>query len=377
MGSLRAYLAITSMCMASCWIDRSGLLPGEGGAGAPPGPPCTSVEDCPGDDDPICGQRACIHGFCGGNFSRSGTECAPGKRCDEVGRCVSCVSSQECAPGVCMEDTQVGGELCLDGECQPLPEPLPCEPYVCESSAHCYTSCTSDTQCSTSAYCDSGQCRPKKVVGNPCADSAECVSGYCTDDVCCDAECQGACETCSGLNGHCTPAPPLQDPFGQCDPPLECSGAGECGICGSTPVPPGGMCPKICDECVGKTCIVHCTSSTCVPNIACPPGWDCDIDCSASNSCKGATIACPEAYQCNVNCPSGSNCEDAVVQCSGAGMCKLTCNGGNTCKNLILNCGGNSCEVECLQSGGQPFTRTGCQNLCNNCSGPSLCPVTG
>ena len=61
-------------------------------------------------------------------------------------------------------------------------------------------------------------------LGEACNGNEDCELGQCAGGICCDAACDGACESCSA-QGLCGPTPAGQDPA--CTP--ECPGGGQCG----------------------------------------------------------------------------------------------------------------------------------------------------
>ncbi len=67
--------------------------------------------------------------------------------------------------------------------------------------------------------------------GTACTDGSACQSGVCADDVCCDAACEGTCESCnlSGTEGTCTPHADGEDPENECGV-ASCDGAGACQV---------------------------------------------------------------------------------------------------------------------------------------------------
>lgn len=67
--------------------------------------------------------------------------------------------------------------------------------------------------------------------GTACTDGGECQSGICADDVCCDAACDGTCESCdlAATEGTCTPHADGEDPENECGV-ANCDGAGACQV---------------------------------------------------------------------------------------------------------------------------------------------------
>src|SRR5690606_38663405 len=85
--------------------------------------------------------------------------------------------------------------------------------------------CADDDGCPTGTYCSVNAanvvCVPEKANGESCDLLGECASGNCVEGVCCDAECDGGCESCLDANtgqgdGTCSPASPGTDPKNFC-----------------------------------------------------------------------------------------------------------------------------------------------------------------
>ena len=66
-------------------------------------------------------------------------------------------------------------------------------------------------------------------LGTACAEPTECQSGQCVDGVCCDAACDGVCQSCkvAELEGVCTPYDGATDPETECGGGV-CDGASAC-----------------------------------------------------------------------------------------------------------------------------------------------------
>jgi len=78
-----------------------------------------------------------------------------------------------------------------------------CQPYTCGESG-CLTACTSDKDCSSTAWCNAGKCQTLKETGQTCPSADACKSGLCEQGVCCSTSCaapfscdSGTC-TCGG-----------------------------------------------------------------------------------------------------------------------------------------------------------------------------------
>jgi hypothetical protein len=245
-----------------------------------------------------------------------------------------------------------------------------CGNYVCGTNA-CLTTCTADTQCSsTSFYCTGstgapGSCVAKKANGATCTATKECASGNCVDGVCCSTSSCQACQSCN-LNGlgtcsnvglnladppNCAANPPCGN-TGFCDGNGACqqtASSVSCGLAqsctGTTYQPPS--------HCSGTgTCSQQSTSSC--GNYVCS-GTSCLTTCTADNQCSnttslyctgstGAPGTCASKKTNGTGCGAGKecmsgNCVDAVCcstsSCQACQSCNL--NGLGTCSNVGVN----------------------------------------
>jgi hypothetical protein len=100
-------------------------------------------------------------------------------------------------------------------------------------NAACVTEATeAGTECADDGGVEcngQGQC-VALANGRPCAEAGACASMLCVDGVCCDAVCDGACESCNSddTKGSCAPLPVGLDPAEECPEHQVC---GESGIC--------------------------------------------------------------------------------------------------------------------------------------------------
>jgi MYXO-CTERM domain-containing protein len=105
-----------------------------------------------------------------------------------------------------------------------------CTPYLCNgSSADCPTTCATNDDCAANHRCEGTTCVPDRANGEACTAATQCASGNCVDSVCCNAPCDGACESCDQASsvGACT-----TDPDG-----TTCDG----GVCDGGMCVPGGQ----------------------------------------------------------------------------------------------------------------------------------------
>jgi hypothetical protein len=116
----------------------------------------------------------------------------------------TCTMNQTCAqvaggtacgdPASCSGGTQTSGRTCDGaGTCQPATTAA-CGNFVC-GGATCKMTCAGDSDCITTAYCDTNHiCQTKKSPGDPCGSTNECATGVC----CTQSGSTGTCSTTSG-----------------------------------------------------------------------------------------------------------------------------------------------------------------------------------
>jgi hypothetical protein len=344
--------------------------------------------------------------------------------CSGDGGCALYPSGSVCNPQSCTGSTQTNAKTCDGlGTCTtPTPSSVDCSPYVCNSAVQsCFTTCANDNQCIANYGCRAdGKC--KKVNGQPCNPAGdECKSGYCVDGVCCESQCNGACEKCNyaGRLGFCDPVPAGQvDPDTAC--PMQnvstcgttglCSGSRSCSKYAAGTVCVGAFCsadlstsnrPDTCDglgTCVDngtQNCFPYKCSTT---NGLCKTSCSSTADCVANYSCK--TSAGPGQFQCLKNdgqsCSSNSECLNNAC-CSGicrntatdlnnCGQCGSICNLANasdTCFNgvctlLSCNSGWGNCDSNssngCETSLHTTSNCGSCGNVCNLPNASATCP---
>lgn len=150
-----------------------------------------------------------------------------------------------------------------------------------------------------------------RINGTVCDDNAQCASGHCVDRFCCDAACDGACESCAVASqlGRCSPVPAGQDPADDCpaDPMTSCMRDGTCD---------GNRGCRLAQD--GATCV----ASTCANGVQAPART-----CNGAGTCRaaGAQIVC-SPYLCDsVNVACRTSCTDNA-HCQGSRFCA-----GNAC----------------------------------------------
>ncbi len=347
------------------------------------GQPCVSGAEC---SSGFCIDGLCCDGACDGACeacdlagaegscsavpagSDPDAECASGERCDGAGACLlvdgaACRASAECLGGSCVDEV-----CCADAEC-----PGTCRscavPGVEGRCAFFTRGSDPEAECEGAAACDgSGGCAANE--GSTCAEGADCLSGACADGLCCDAACDGPCESCAvfGFEGSCKRYAAGTDPEGECGDAALCDGAGAClklvgepcsgpgdclsahcvdGFCCDTscsqpcaacdlwtsfgrcsPVPaaddPGGDCPRhqVCDGaggCVkleGEACGsgAECLRGRCVDGLCCDAA--CGDLCHACDVEGAEGVCAPVPYGQDVDGECGEG-----GACNGAGRC--------------------------------------------------------
>ncbi len=386
---------------------------------------------------------------CGAPGDCTSGVCADGVCCDTAcsGACQACTAAKkgsgadgacgnvkdasdpdlECAPQVCAAGTQTNAFVCNGAGACRANGTVTCSPYTCNTMGKaCLATCTGDSDCVSTHYCDGGSCVSKKANGVGCTGNRECSSAQCWDSVCCDKACGGVCEACSaalkgsGANGKCEPVLANTDPKDKCTKDTAyptsckadgmCDGAGACRVyaikgtaCGATKCETGKVSGYTCDD--GGNCKSG-TEADCTPYVcgatACKPSCAGDADCVSTAYCtpvftcnpKQANGAgCSSPKECSSNfCVDGVCCESACVeQCAACDVSgsvgKCVGNKGNpkgtrpACKGDVAVCGGTCDGVklgECLYA---PTTKE-CATKCESsievksiCDGAGACSV--
>jgi len=148
-----------------------------------------------------------------GRFCRAG-QCElkldPGAGCANNNQCKSnfCVDGV-CCDGACDGECNYCNVEGKEGSCSPLAQGTQagCGAYVCDGNGGtCPVTCGGDADCATSFFCVDGQCALGRGLGGACSKNDDCLSNFCADGVCCNARCDGSCETCTaeGRRGECT-----------------------------------------------------------------------------------------------------------------------------------------------------------------------------
>jgi MYXO-CTERM domain-containing protein len=218
--------------------------------------------------------------------------------------------------------------------------------------------------------------------GASCASDAECASTFCTDGVCCEARCDGACQTCrlaggSSGDGRCGVVPAGQPGAPACAPylcdgssatcPTTCANDGACvsaAFCNAT----GTCAPDLPN---GEACsaAARCESGFCVDGVCC------DTECT--RGCEACTTATKGQGQDGVCGPVADGldprdaCDVASALCGADG----NCDGNVACRQyapLATPCGATLCAVDRVS--GQLCDGAGaCKQLENLACAPYRC----
>jgi hypothetical protein len=144
-----------------------------------------------------------------GGINPDDTKCAG--KCNGKRACAYPDSTKTCGDTFCNTPSTQGRGAC-DGQGHCVLRVESCSAYSCPTgedggmpSTACRTSCTAESDCLPTHYCDNGTCKPKLANGTACQSVAQCQSGHCVSNVCCNDECNvtgGSC-TSTGNVGRC------------------------------------------------------------------------------------------------------------------------------------------------------------------------------
>ncbi len=283
---------------------------------------------------------ACVPKLANGVACSAGTECASGHCSDTV--CCSAACSGGC--DVCTAALGASG----DGTCTTVTGAgtPSCAPYVCSGSAgSCPVSCSSDTSCISTHFCQTSTCVVKRVIGTSCTTANQCQSGNCVDGYCCNDACAGACDRCnvSGSLGTCSIVAATSAGSPSCAPYV-CNGSSascppSCTFdtdCASTAMCSGGACISKLGTGVACSTGAQCLSGSCVDNVCCT------TTCAgACNACSIAAGATSNGTCVNIAGDGAPSC--APFRCSGSSSaCPISCTSDTSCATGKF-CSGNTC----------------------------------
>jgi hypothetical protein len=198
----------------------------------------------------------------------------------------------------------------------------------------------------------------QSVLGDECATHGDCSVGACADGVCCNASCDGPCESCLasekgfGLDGQCEPlVAGAVDPLCTDEGPESCGMTGLCaadGVCAL--YPDGTSCgPESCSKgarsgasCDGNGGCVQ-RSTSCEPYV-CASATSCAESCAAHEDCAPDWY-CAEAV-CELKLPNESACTEDV-ECQSGICSQMVCASAAGCvgDTLLEVTGGE--QIDC------------------------------
>ncbi|MHB8873286.1 MAG: hypothetical protein ACYC8T_06335, partial [Myxococcaceae bacterium] len=340
----------------------------------PPGSPCGAGSACASN---LCADNVCCDRPCGGTCE----SCAltdtkgictaipagqdPNNECPKAGLCgATCSGQRACAYAAAgtscgtvscsLPDSPLLSKVCNGaGAC--LDTQLSCGAFACLSGA-CATSCTTDAQCRTNAFCSGAVCVARKPLGEGCARAEECDSRLCIEGVCCSSACGGACDTCAGASvGLCAPIGPGGTPSTACAAGQGCGPGASCPVSCSAQAPclAGYYCDTgVCRQ--KKTTTSACLADAECSSGSCSNGVCCASDCR-NQPCRSCSTAgglgsclplswgdpggCPVSalYACRADgvCASGPCADDrdckAAGYCAGISGCVARLAAGGSC----------------------------------------------
>jgi hypothetical protein len=420
------YVCNGTTCFNACASDQNCLTPnvcnGSSCGKKARGASCSDPVEC---QSTFCAQGVCCDTACTdscqscalsgalGTCSNVPTGSSdPAEACPDQGA-GTCGTTSKCQAGTCQKYAQ--GTACKDSTCPAqtttftpgstcdgagacvTPGPSSCFPFKCGVLDVCKAACIVDADCAPPAVCNKGSCG-LKGLGKTCADGMECFSGFCAQGFCCNAACNGTCQTCALATalGTCSNVPDGgNDPKGTCSDkgPASCTTDGVCNGQGACRVYTAGtpcmaaFCPtgsstltqqRACD---GQGACKAATTQACAPykcngTSACNAACTLDADCLAPNICDPQTNLCGnkkrlgQSCQATPDCLTGNFCVDGV--CCGAASCGL-------CQTCAVPGFAGSCTTV---AAGSPEPHGNCDasppcGNTGNCSGGGTCEQGG
>ena len=281
-------------------------------------------------DGMACPGGVCTAGTCE-VLRTNGETCALGSQCAS-GHCVDGF----CCNSACTSSCDTCASAFALGTCSPSlylsPGDPSCAPYTCPGGATttCGTSCLSNFDCASTAYCQSFACIAKLGAGATCSADQQCLSGSCADGVCCNTACGDACDACNlpGTVGLCTPRANGAAGSPACIPYL-CDGG-------------AATCPTSCAGDANCATGHYCSAGTCVPT------QGIGATCSGANQC--ASGECVDGVCCNTACDGAC---DACNLAGSTGVCAPVADGtpgAPTCSPFLCDGTATNCPSTCATS---------------------------
>jgi hypothetical protein len=176
-------------------------------------------------------------------------------------------------------------------------------------------SCTDDSVCVATEYCDGSECAPKPELGEPCGAGVTCAEGL------------GCRMEPAPDEGTCQPLPALDEPCALgVDGPFLCADGLACSaqVCG---LPPGEGEPCAVGEVLceaGLGCHYDGAESLCKPRVGDGEACGLDDSCAAGLFCDFTLLRCSAFYTPGAACSAGNECGDegaCVPDAQGAFHC--------------------------------------------------------
>ena len=272
-------------------------------------------------DDGVCGPAAVgtdPHDDC---MDEGAVSCQRTGVCNGSGACALYAQGTVCGAGTVCDGRLVKGQTCNGlGSCLDDPIGTDCSPYVCAAGA-CTSSCASDSDCASNAWCNATVCELKQSNGEACLAARECETDLCVDGFCCAAPCQGQCEACDVPGGEGTCVPVSGAPRGD-RPPCD-AGAAACDT-------------RVCDGIVRESCAgfvgadVTCQEPSCIEGVA-TPAARCDGkgSCAVEPGIECGAYVCGE-QTCLTSCTSDDDCTGDNRCADGVCVTAATCGDATT-----------------------------------------------
>jgi MYXO-CTERM domain-containing protein len=325
---------------------------------------CTAADKASGPDG-TCGNAkngSDLHDDCGDQGAPS---CQSDGLCDGSGACRKYAAGTTCKATVCVNNAPVAATCNGAGSCLDDPNPTSCGDYLCSKGA-CATSCTTDADCDSTAWCNGTVCQARVPPGQPCTVADACTTGICADGFCCNAPCQGQCEACDVTNAEGTCLSVLGKPHGAraaCDP--------------GTPDHPcletscDGVERSSCAGFVGSSVVCRpasCTKGVAIVQVSCDGQGNCPA-LTADNSKECPPFAC-EANACKTACAADTDCA-LGYRCEDTKCVPGACDGDHT----VIG-GGKAIDCSPFKCKAGAACETSCKSV-DQCAAPNVCDLDG
>ena len=339
-----------------------------------------------------CWDAACASGTASKMPSKAGTACGwqGGLACDGKGKCIGCVSNDQCPKDGCNKGVCNAGVCGLDplanGTLLPASEQTPqdCRSLQCDGAGNPYSaSDPSDRPAPDAKECTNDLClggtpqHPDRNAGASCSQHGGTVCDDAGACVACNSEpdCPdpGNCSVRTCDNHSCGVS---DKPFGEpCGPGNGvCDGSGQCVGCnGPSDCPQGGACTAA--NCASNIC----GTTDLAADIACPAGF-CDgagqcVQCNGTAQCPVPTDPCSDSVCSSHACgavlkPGGTQC-DGTHSCDANGQC-VGCLDASSCPGQA-ECTRATCTNGACGTTPEAASKTCGTSLDRHCDGAGNC----